>query len=571
MVAVTLINPNVNPVYGTLAYFPPLGLLYIASYLRNDGHTVNFVDADNLGLNHEDILEVVRKNDSTVVGISCMTTQLQQVYDLASFLKRANPNYIIIVGGPHPSAMPVQTLQECSDIDIAVIGEGEITFSELVGRIGSDSEYSDLKGIASRVNGEVVLTTPREFISDIDALPIPAYDLVESFLYYPGTSPSKEYPSMYVMGSRGCPFTCSFCSDAIWKRTLRKRDPQKIIDEAELLITKYGIKELYFQDDTFNVDKTWFSSICNEIIKRGLHKKCTFKCPMRANKNIVTDELFSLAKKANFWMVFFGVESGSQKVLNEVCKSLTKEEISRAFAIARKWGIQTYASFMVGNYPEDQETVAESIAFAKEIKPDYAGAALLIPYPGTPVYRQMAEESRITRSFPEFRIGEESFNHPRIPEGEMQRTADHLNQVLADLTKKKGVQVPNMLPLKRSKVSVRLSAGELPGSVTPGEMFQVQVMVSNDGSEALRSLQPNPVHLSYHWKDARGGVVQFEGMRTALKPMVLPGMAKKIHMSIIAPGDPGMYQLEITMVQEGVFWFEKILRNFPYTVGCRVV
>ena len=189
---------------------------------------------------------------------------------------------------------------------------------------------------------------------------------------------------MYVMGSRGCPFNCSFCSDATWKRTLRKRDPGKIVDEAELLITRYGIRELYFQDDTFNVDKTWFSSICNEIISRGLHKKCTFKCPMRANRNIVTDELFALAKKANFWMVFFGVESGSQKVLNEVCKNLTKEEIVRAFTIARKWGIQTYASFMVGNYPEDLDTVSESIAFAQEIRTRSCRGSTPYPVPRNP-------------------------------------------------------------------------------------------------------------------------------------------------------------------------------------------
>jgi len=571
MTSITLINPNVNPEYGTLSYYPPLGQLYIASFLRENGYPVNFIDADNQDLSHEEIIEVIQNNDSKIIGITCLTAQLNEVYKLSEFLKTSDQEYTIIVGGPHPSAIPVEVLNECKYIDVVVIGEGEHTFLEIVQKIENGFEYNDVQGIASWVNGEIIISEPRILIKDIDELPLPAYDLIESFHDYPGTYPSRDFPSMYIMGSRGCPFKCSFCSDAIWKGSLRKRDPIKIIDEAELLITKYGIKEIFFQDDTFNIDKKWFSSICNEIIKRDLQNKCTFKCPMRANKNLISDEIFSLAKKANFWIVFFGVESGSQKVLDEIDKNLTKDEIIRAFAIARKFGIKTIASFIIGNYPEDKNSVYESIAFAKEINPDYIGAALLIPYPGTQIYSHLKEEKRMTKSFLEYKIGEEIFIHPNIPEGEMKRSTELFNMSFPECNQNTDLYFPSMVPLDRQNVLISLNITQTLSIVKNNEIFTIPVTLSNHGMDPLNSFNPNPVFLSYHWKDDSGIIYIHDGIRTPIKSMLKPNKTKRIQMKIMSPDKPGNYILEITMVQEGCFWFEDILESLPIQINMQVI
>ncbi|RQD88599.1 radical SAM protein [Methanosalsum natronophilum] len=604
MTNITLINPNVNPDYGTLAYYPPLGLLYIASVLRKNGHNVHFIDADNLGLDDSDIIERIKTSNSTIIGITCLTAQLSEVYELSRHLKQHDQDLKIIVGGAHPSAEPFDVLNDCKYIDIVIIGEGEYTFLELVQRIELEQEYQDVHGIASRIDGTIIISNPRILMHNIDEIPIPAYDLIESFLYYPGTYPTKHYPSMYVMGSRGCPFKCSFCSDSIWKGTLRKRDPIKIVDEVELLITKYGIKEIFFQDDTFNIDTAWLKTICHNIIKRNLHTKCSFKCPMRANKNLINDDIFSLLKKANFWMVFFGVESGSQSVLNGVSKGLIKREIERAFKIAKKWEVKTYASFMIGNYPEQNGTIFETIEFAKKIDPDFFGIALLIPYPGTPAYSQLIHEKRIIRSFQDYRIGEELFIHPNIPEGGMKRGIELFNTEMAlfksieeksiectivnrikhylrdtlskqnpDLNRivthlqpiNNSLYAQTMLPISKPDISIEIDTNNI-REIKAGELFYVEIYITNNCGEVLKSYPPNPVLVSYHWRDKRGEYVIFNGLRTVIKPMILPNNKIKIKVKILAPEASGDYYLEITCVQEGVFWFEERCKNLPIII-----
>jgi hypothetical protein len=168
-------------------------------------------------------------------------------------------------------------------------------------------------------------------------------------------------------------------------------------------------------------------------------------------------------------------------------------------------------------------------------------------------------------------IREVSFIHPMIPPGGMKDTADSLNRFLAAITRKKGVPVPAILPLRRSKVSAQLAIEDLPEGVRAGGSFSIPVIISNNRPETLRSFQPNPVLLSHHWKDRTGEIIQFEGLRTAIKPLVLPGTSMRVHMLIQIPEKPGEYNLEITLVQEGVFWFEKVLKHFPYTISCTVV
>lgn len=193
------------------------------------------------------------------------------------------------------------------------------------------------------------------------------------------------------MASRGCPYNCIFCTKSVWGKTVRFRSPDNIVDEVEMLHRKFGIDEVFFQDDTMNINRGWFFSVCNELIRRGLHKEMAFKAPFRVNSNLLDAELLAKAKEAGFWIIFYGVESGNQRVLDTIKKGTTIEEIKRAFALTHAAGIRTIAAFMIGNVGDTRESINDSIALAREIRPSVRGFSIATPLPGTEFY-QIAKE-----------------------------------------------------------------------------------------------------------------------------------------------------------------------------------
>lgn len=189
------------------------------------------------------------------------------------------------------------------------------------------------------------------------------------------------------MASRGCPFNCIFCTKSVWGNTIRFRSPEKIANEIEFLHNRFGINEIFFHDDTMNLKREWFLSICGELMKRGLNQAMAFKAPFRADEKLIDPELLEAAKKAGFCMIIYGVESGNQAVLDNIKKGITIPEIKRAFELTHKAGINTYASFMVGNIGDTRETVMDSIKLAREINPSAIGFSVATPRPGSEFYR----------------------------------------------------------------------------------------------------------------------------------------------------------------------------------------
>lgn len=376
---------------------PSRGLLSLAAVLRKSGYEATYIDADIDSLTHRDVAARIDRFGARVVGITMNTFQFHAAAELAKVLKARDPDLHILVGGPHPSALGSRVLEHCGSFDIACVGEAEETVLELARVLEQGGDLSAVAGICYRAAGEIRQTSPRAPVADLDSLPFPALDLAGDLSRYPGAQPVLKSPSMHLMASRGCPYRCTFCSKSVFGSTVRFRSPLNIVDEMEWLHTQFGINEIFCQDDTMNVNRRWFFSVCDEIMRRGLHTRLSIKAPFRVNKNLLDEELLQKAKAAGFWMIFYGVESGNQDMLNMMKKGTTLEEIRRAFRLTHAAGIRTIAAFMVGNVGDTPETIRDSIALAKEIRPTVFGFSVATPLPGTE-FHAIAQQNGWIRS-----------------------------------------------------------------------------------------------------------------------------------------------------------------------------
>jgi len=419
MTKILFINPNTMYLGQKLTVFPPMGILYISSMLLKAGYDVKVVDADTDNLSFSDIQGVVSEYRPKIIGITMNTLQSRAAFETAEQLKKLN-DLKIVVGGPHPSALKGEILKRCEAIDAVVFGEGEMTFLELAKAIEEDRGLDTVKGVCFREDDEIRTNEPREPIADLDQLPFPALHLLNPIRRYPGAYPVGGRPSIQMMASRGCPFQCIFCSNPVWEKRIRLRSPESILSEVKWLRENFKVREVFFQDDTFNIDREWFEAICIGLIEMKLSEKIVFKSPFRANERLVDLDLLKLAKKAGFWMIFYGVESGNQTVLDIIKKNLRLEELVRAFRLTRKAGIKTYASFMVGNPGENRATVQDTINFAKKIDPDYYGFAIAMPYPGSEFYRIAKESGWLKEDVDDYNRNKYILNTPNFGPGEVE-------------------------------------------------------------------------------------------------------------------------------------------------------
>jgi len=198
-----------------------------------------------------------------------------------------------------------------------------------------------------------------------------------------------------MMTSRGCPFKCSFCSNPVWNHIVRMRSPINVVDEMEYLYKKYRVQGIFFFDDTFNLQPKWVDELCDEIIKRGLHKKLVWRAVCRVNKNLVSLDLFSKMKEAGCWMLSFGVESGNQYVLDINKKGITLDEARNAVQTAKKIGLKTGAFFMIGNIGENTDTINDTINFAIELQPHFCQFNIATPYPGSELFNIVMKDKDI--------------------------------------------------------------------------------------------------------------------------------------------------------------------------------
>ncbi|OGW74689.1 MAG: hypothetical protein A2Z72_05440 [Omnitrophica bacterium RBG_13_46_9] len=358
---------------------PRIALAYLASYLLCSDIDCVAVDAKYEKRDLDRVLDVIRENNPDIVGLTAMTPEIMDAGRLAREVKKNYPRVVTVIGGPHATALPEQTLKEFAFFDIACFGEGEYTLRDIVKAVRTGRPLEEIDGIAYRdSSGAIRVNRPRPFAEDLDKLPPPAWHL------FP---PAKRYP---ILGSRGCPFRCNFCMRVLGGR-IRYRDPDLVVKEMCDIYEKFRPQVFEFDDETFGIDKKKTYRLLDRIIENGLHKKVKWNIQTRVD--VVTEELLIKMKEAGCEWVGFGIESGNEGILKMTQKNVTKEKARNAIAMAKKARLSTGSFFILGHPFETEATIKDTIDFALELNTTTVSFGIMMPYPGTEIAK-MAEESK---------------------------------------------------------------------------------------------------------------------------------------------------------------------------------
>jgi radical SAM superfamily enzyme YgiQ (UPF0313 family) len=385
--------PNIQSNW-VIANHPNLGVLYLISYLRqrDPGLELHYLD---MHLDLAEHLEALDRIQPDLYGLSFSAMRENDAFLTISAIKQRFPSLPLICGGPYPTVMAEHVLSTLP-VDVCVKGEGELTLAELIRAFRDQKPFDAIPGIAFKHDGRVVETCKRPLVADIDSLPFPAWDLVD-FKKYRGTYQFLARPNTSIITSRGCPFNCVFCANPVLKLSrpwLRMRSPTNVCDEIALLY-RLGIREVSIRSDEFNPVLAWPLEFCKEIQKRGF-RGLYLQGNVRADN--LTNDLAREMKRANFWLVQLGIESGNQRTLDGIRKKLTLEQISEGCRILKRHGIKVYGYVMLyhaweedGNFCcETPEDVDRTLAFLRELRAqrllDYMSCSTATPMIGSELY-----------------------------------------------------------------------------------------------------------------------------------------------------------------------------------------
>jgi anaerobic magnesium-protoporphyrin IX monomethyl ester cyclase len=384
---VTLVNPPA-PI-GSTGHLPfaLLGLGYLAAVLEKNQYEVDVIDCQVLRLSYEEFRSEIGKRQPDIVGITSTTLTYKSGLQIAKIAKEACPNCLTVMGGPHVTFWDDKALQECPYLDVVVRKEGENTMLELVQRVEAGKSYHDVIGTTCRKDGKIVRNPDRPYIEDLDALPFPARHL------WPMERLREYEDILYLATSRGCVYWCEFCATVrMHGRKYRMRSPKNVVDELEFLHKNYATDKFTFCDDAFTVDQARTEELCREITDRKL--KIQWNCGTRVD--MVTKELLVKMKEAGCISVWFGVESGSQQVLDAMKKGISTSQTMQVLGWVRELGLKPVPNVILGFPGETKKTAWTTIKFVEKISPDEVGFYnVATPFPGTPMYDLVKEKGWI--------------------------------------------------------------------------------------------------------------------------------------------------------------------------------
>lgn len=360
----------------------PYSLLQIAAELQHHGDLVSLVDLNGFNLPYERLLSELKNVNPDAVVFRFTPTTFDWDIKTAEIAKSVNEEIITIGICWTLRTMPDAVMANAPHLDIYIRHEYEVVTPNLLDAISSNMDLINVRGIVYRHNREVRITDDAAPLVDYDLLPLPAYDLLPSLNPYYVTAPAgKPFTIMYT--SKGCPFRCSFCTVAgtAW----RPRSAEKILEELKFLKQKYKVRTLSFFDETFTLDRKRVEKICKILIEEDLH--IHWYCNTRAH--LVDRDLLFLMRKAGCTGISYGIESGSQKILDYCDKNLKVEQGKNAIRWAKEAGIKTFCSFILGLPGENWTTISETFRFVEETLPTSAQFNVAVPYPGTRLFEQM--------------------------------------------------------------------------------------------------------------------------------------------------------------------------------------
>ena len=360
----------------------PVYLAYAVAVLEKSGVDVGFIDGVVEDLSTQTFVDTVKKIGPNIIVMECSTPSISHDLLTAKRLKEELKDVFIALVGSHPTYFHKEILTENSFVDAVARGEFDYTIRDLSLTLLKGGELKGVKGISYRDSGGVHVNENRPVIQDLDAIPFPARHIVKSDSYREAVFTGKKCTTM--VSSRGCPYRCVFClwPGTMYGRRFRERSAENVVDEVEHVVDKYGVEEIYFDDDCFTINRKRVMEICEGIRKRGVDVKWM----IQARVDNVDREFLEEMKKAGCHYIKYGVESGSQEMLDLMKKRITLDDVRRAFALTRKLGIKSQAFFLFGLPWETHETIRKSIEFAKELNPDSVQFAVVVPHPGTELY-----------------------------------------------------------------------------------------------------------------------------------------------------------------------------------------
>ena len=414
---ILLINPPqiFSKTQVSAGVIPPLGPLYLASYLKEKGHKIIFIDSvveahkkitkineeiSIRGLTFDEIIGRITP-DVDLIGISNLFSfAFPVVSELTRKIKESFPKIKIVLGGAHASALPKLCLEQ-SSADFVVIGEGEVTAGKLADYLEGKGKgkIKTIDGLAYRNKKSIIINPKKEYIANLDILPFPARDLVNWEKYYSideAHGPTKKRWTP-ILSSRGCPFECTFCTSKLWDRKYRARSAKNVVDEIEECIKKYKIMEFHFEDENMTMNRERIKDICRMIIKKGL--QISWQTPNGIRASVTDHETLNLMKKSGCYHITVAPESGSERVLNEIIKKHQNlNKVTEVVKHASKIGLKTAAYFVIGLPGETINDVNLSIKYACKLAKaglDEVAFSNFIPLPGSYLFEVLKKEGKL--------------------------------------------------------------------------------------------------------------------------------------------------------------------------------
>jgi anaerobic magnesium-protoporphyrin IX monomethyl ester cyclase len=357
-----------------------IGLAYLAAYIREKGHKVTIVDAAFAGYSKERLLQEMVNNNADVVGVTAMTHEIPRARNIFKSIKEKCRSIHTVIGGPHVTARPTETLAEIADLDFVVSGEGERPFSALLDRLEKGSnDYTGIEGLAFRGGAAIHYNGNQTNFVDLQSIPQPAVDLYYSDNWFIN-HPKREYR---LFASRGCPFRCIYCVRALGGQ-VRWRDPEAVVEEWVKAVRYYGARHIFVGDEIFLYDNPTVHAILDGILRSGIHKQAQFGT--MTHIKLLNRDLLKKAAEANCDNVCIGIESGNNEILKNSGRTYSIDEAREAVWQIKNTGIKPRAFFILGHPGETHKTILDTIMAAVRLNPYEIGLGVMVPYPGTKIY-----------------------------------------------------------------------------------------------------------------------------------------------------------------------------------------
>jgi anaerobic magnesium-protoporphyrin IX monomethyl ester cyclase len=396
---IVLVNPpsevwargmrRLRPILNTL---PQIGIASLAAVCAREGLETAVIDAHALGMTHDQLVAWIVSHRPAIVGLTGYTSSVESAAQVAARVKEAVPGVVTVVGGPHVTALPEQTMTTLSAFDFGLVGEAETSAPRLFRAILDGGDPALVPGAVRRDGGAIAVSERAALIDDLDTLPFPAFERLPGFprAYRPPLLHSPKGRAITLVTSRGCPYHCTFCDRALFGNRYRFHGVPYVTEMIRRYREAHGIDHFIFYDDNFTANRAHLTELCEAIAR--LPFRITFSCDARAD--LVDTEMLALMKRAGAWMISYGIETANPELLKLLDKSLSLERAARAIRLTSEAGIITKGLFMIGVPHETERTIERTKEFIRELPFDLINLSKFTPYPGSDIYRDIARYGR---------------------------------------------------------------------------------------------------------------------------------------------------------------------------------